>query len=204
MQSTKPYLIRALHEWCIDQGFTPYLAVVVDAMTRAPIEFIKNGEIVFNIGLDATNQLQLGNDEITFQGRFGGKIFPVIVPVTRVAGIYARENGEGMAFEVTESVPAAAPAVPGATVSPSVSPSVSPVVADSAIKSPKLFTVESEPGDKNEPGEKNSPLVSATVVENTENKASEISTEASVDASAQAAAATPTATPNRPALTRIK
>ena len=204
MQSTKPYLIRALHEWCIDQGFTPYLAVVVDAMTRAPIEFIKNGEIVFNIGLDATNQLQLGNDEITFQGRFGGKIFPVIVPVTRVAGIYARENGEGMAFEVTESVPAAAPAVPGVTVSPpSVSPSVSPVVADSAIKSPKLFTVESEPRDKNEPGKKN-PLVSATVVGSTENKASDISTEASVDASAQAAAATPTATPNRPALTRIK
>lgn len=200
MQSTKPYLIRALHEWCIDQGFTPYLAVVVDAMTRAPIEFIKNGEIVFNIGLDATNQLQLGNDEITFQGRFGGKIFPVIVPVTRVAGIYARENGEGMAFEVTESVPAAAPAVPCVTVSPpSVSPSVSPVVADSAIKSPKLFTVESEPRDKNEPGKKN-PLVSATVVENTENKASDISTEASVDAPAQASAATP----NRPALTRIK
>jgi len=200
MQSTKPYLIRALHEWCIDQGFTPYLAVVVDAMTRAPIEFIKNGEIVFNIGLDATNQLQLGNDEITFQGRFGGKIFPVIVPVTRVAGIYARENGEGMAFEVTESVPASAPAVPCVTVSPpSVSPSVSPVVADSAIKSPKLFTVESEPRDKNEPGEKN-PLVSATVVGSTENKASDISTEASVDTSAQASAATP----NRPALTRIK
>lgn len=200
MQSTKPYLIRALHEWCIDQGFTPYLAVVVDAMTRAPIEFIKNGEIVFNIGLDATNQLQLGNDEITFQGRFGGKIFPVIVPVTRVAGIYARENGEGMAFEVTESVPAAAPAVPCVTVSPpSVSPSVSPVVADSAIKSPKLFTVESDPRDKNEPRDKK-PLVSATVVGSTENKASDISTEASVDASAQAAAATP----NRPALTRIK
>lgn len=104
MQSTKPYLIRALHEWCIDQGFTPYLSVVVDAMTRAPAEFIKNGEIVFNIGLDATNQLQLGNDEISFQGRFGGKVFPVSVPVNRVAAIYARESSEGMAFEVTESV----------------------------------------------------------------------------------------------------
>ncbi|HEY8857332.1 MAG TPA: ClpXP protease specificity-enhancing factor [Rugosibacter sp.] len=104
MQSTKPYLIRALHEWCIDQGFTPYLSVVVDAMTRAPAEFIKNGEIVFNIGLDATNQLQLGNDEITFQGRFSGKVFPVVVPVARVAAIYARESNEGMAFEITESV----------------------------------------------------------------------------------------------------
>jgi len=106
MQSTKPYLIRALHEWCIDQGFTPYLLVVVDTMTRAPAEFIKNGEIVFNIGLEATNQLRLGNDEITFQGRFNGKVFPVVVPVARVAAIYARENSEGMAFEVTESVPA--------------------------------------------------------------------------------------------------
>lgn len=112
MQSTKPYLIRALHEWCIDQGFTPYLSVVVDAMTRAPTEFIKNGEIVFNIGLDATNQLQLGNDEITFQGRFSGKVFPVIVPVARVAAIYARESNEGMAFEVTESVSSALPAAP--------------------------------------------------------------------------------------------
>ena len=104
MKSTKPYLIRAIHEWCADQGFTPYLAVKEDAMTRVPREFVKDGEIVLNVGAEATHQLQLGNEEITFQARFGGRAFPVVVPIERVAAIYASENGEGMAFEVTEKV----------------------------------------------------------------------------------------------------
>jgi stringent starvation protein B len=98
MKSTKPYLIRAIHEWCADQGFTPYLSVKVDASTRVPREFVKNGEIVLNVGLEATHQLSMGNEEITFQARFGGKAFPVVVPIERVAAIYASENGEGMAF----------------------------------------------------------------------------------------------------------
>lgn len=103
MQSTKPYFIRALHEWCVDQGFTPYLAVAVDETTRVPMEFVKNGEIVFNVGLEATNQFLIDNDTITFQGRFNGKVFPVLIPIGRVSAIYARENSEGMAFEITES-----------------------------------------------------------------------------------------------------
>ncbi len=107
MQSTKPYFLRALHEWCIDQGYTPYLAVVVDEMTRVPMEHVKNGEIVFNVGLEATHQLSIGNESITFQGRFSGKVFPVLVPIARVSAIYARENGEGMSFEVTASAPEA-------------------------------------------------------------------------------------------------
>ena len=102
MISTKPYLIRAIHEWCIDAGFTPYLAVTVDAFTRVPREFVKDGQIVLNVGFDATSQLQLGNEEISFQARFGGKAFPVFVPIDRVSGIYARENGQGMAFEISE------------------------------------------------------------------------------------------------------
>jgi stringent starvation protein B len=97
--STKPYLIRAIHEWCTDQGFTPYLAVVVDAHTRVPREFVQDGQIVLNVGLDATGQLQLGNEEISFQARFNGVAFPVHVPIRAVAAIYARENGQGMAFE---------------------------------------------------------------------------------------------------------
>jgi len=101
MKSTKPYLIRAIHEWCADQGFTAYLAVKVDATTRVPREFVKDGEIVLNVGLEATHQLLMGNEEITFQARFGGRAFPVVVPIERVAAIYASENGEGMAFEVT-------------------------------------------------------------------------------------------------------
>ena len=103
MQSTKPYLIRAIHEWCVDEGFTPYLSVAVDLTSRVPLEFVRDGEIVLNVGLDATHQLNLGNDEITFQARFGGKAFPVKVPIARVQAIYARENGQGMAFEVSET-----------------------------------------------------------------------------------------------------
>lgn len=105
LPSTKPYLIRAIHEWCADQGFTPYLAVKVDATTRVPREFVKDGEIVLNVGLEATHQLLIGNEQVTFQARFGGRAFPVVVPIERVAAIYASENGEGMAFEVTETAP---------------------------------------------------------------------------------------------------
>lgn len=108
MLSTKPYLIRAIHEWCTDQGFTPYLAVAVDATTRVPREFVKDGQIVLNVGQEATHQLLLGNEEVTFQARFGGRAFPVVVPVERVSAIYASENGEGMAFEVTERAVVAA------------------------------------------------------------------------------------------------
>jgi len=122
MQSTKPYLIRAIHEWCADQGFTPYLAVKIDAMTRVPREFVKDGEIVLNVGLEATHQLQLGNEEITFQARFNGKPFPVVVPINRVAAIYARDNGEGMAFEVTDSEPLGDDAADSVTAVPSGSP----------------------------------------------------------------------------------
>jgi stringent starvation protein B len=103
MQSTKPYLIRAIHEWCLDQGFTPYLAVSVDATTRVPREFVKDGEIVLNVGADATHQMNLGNDEINFQARFNGRPYPVVVPIERVMAIYARENGQGMAFEVGDA-----------------------------------------------------------------------------------------------------
>lgn len=102
MISTKPYMIRAIHEWCVDQGFTPYLSVAVDARTRVPREFVKNGEIVLNVGPEATQALILGNEEVTFQARFSGRAYPVVVPIERVVAIYARENGEGMAFQVEE------------------------------------------------------------------------------------------------------
>lgn len=102
MVSTKPYLIRAIYEWCADQGFTPYLAVAVDARTRVPRAFVRDGRIVLNISAEATHQLVLGNEEITFQTRFNGTPYPVVVPVDAVLAIYARENGQGMAFEVAE------------------------------------------------------------------------------------------------------
>jgi stringent starvation protein B len=107
--STKPYLIRAIHQWCTDAGYTPYIAVVADETVRVPREFVKNGEIVLNISPLATNRLQLGNDAIEFQARFGGVAREVYVPMDRVLAVYARENGQGMAFEVArDAAPAGA------------------------------------------------------------------------------------------------
>jgi stringent starvation protein B len=97
---TKPYLIRALYEWCVDSGHTPYLAVTVNASTRVPKEFVKNGEIVLNIGAAAVHKLAMGNESIEFAARFNGVSRDISVPMEAVAGIYARETGQGMAFEV--------------------------------------------------------------------------------------------------------
>lgn len=100
--STKPYLLRAIYEWCTDNGYTPYLAVMVDAHTRVPREFVKNGEIVLNISFTATSGLKMENDFIHFHARFGGVAREISVPVENVVAIYARENGQGMAFEVSQ------------------------------------------------------------------------------------------------------
>ncbi len=102
--STKPYLIRALHQWCTDFGFTPFLAVFVDERVEVPIEFVKNNEIVLNISPEACHQLHIENDWISFQARFGGVPKKVLVPVTHVLAIYARENGQGMSFPLTQKL----------------------------------------------------------------------------------------------------
>jgi len=96
--STKAYLIRAIHEWCVDNGFTPYIAVQVDARTRVPPQHVRDGQIVLNIAPYATGGLSMGNDVITCQARFGGVAQSLYVPVSQVLAIYARENGQGMAF----------------------------------------------------------------------------------------------------------
>jgi stringent starvation protein B len=98
--STRPYLLRALHDWCIDNGFTPYIAVYVDSTVQVPLEYVKNNEIVLNVGIEATSGLKLGNEFIEFKARFGGSAREIVVPVGHVVAIYARENGQGMAFPV--------------------------------------------------------------------------------------------------------
>lgn len=99
LPSTKPYLIRAIHEWCCDNGFTPYISVVVDERVRVPREFVRDGQIVLNVGYEATAHLQIANDGITFQARFGGVARDIAIPLGNVTAIYAKENGSGMAFE---------------------------------------------------------------------------------------------------------
>jgi len=102
LPSTRPYLIRAIHEWCCDNGFTPYIAVAVDQWVQVPREFVKDGEIVLNTSYDATGNLRLGNDCIEFKARFSGVAREIRVPVDHVLAIYARENGQGMAFPPPE------------------------------------------------------------------------------------------------------
>jgi len=96
--SNKPYLIRALHQWCSDNGFAPFMAVFVDSGVEVPMEFVKNDEIVLNLSTEACHQLQIENDYISFQARFGGVPRKILVPITHVLAIYARENGQGMSF----------------------------------------------------------------------------------------------------------
>jgi stringent starvation protein B len=108
--STRPYLIRALYDWCTDNGFTPYVAVAVDDSVQVPREYVKNNEIVMNISFDATSSLQLGNDFIEFKARFAGSAREIIVPISHVIAIYARENGQGMAFPMGAASVLAGPA----------------------------------------------------------------------------------------------
>lgn len=131
--STRPYLIRALHDWCTDNGFTPYLAVFVDASVRVPMEYVKNREIVLNVSFEATSGLQLGNEHIEFRARFGGVARDIFVPIDHVVAIYARENGQGMAFPLPPEIQAAAaePVAlpePGSAPASASAPAVAPVI----------------------------------------------------------------------------
>jgi len=96
--SNKPYLVRALYEWCADSGLTPYLSVRVNERTRVPVEYVKNGEIILNISQDATRNLTLGNDLIQFSTRFNGVSRELSIPMETVNGIFAKENGQGLFF----------------------------------------------------------------------------------------------------------
>jgi len=97
-RSTKPYLVRAIHEWCSDSNLTPYLSVKVDADTRVPQEYVRDGEIVLNVSYDAVHKLTIGNDVVQFAARFNGVSRECSIPMSAVAGIFARENGQGMFF----------------------------------------------------------------------------------------------------------
>ncbi|SOY51749.1 ClpXP protease specificity-enhancing factor [Cupriavidus taiwanensis] len=141
--STKPYLIRAIYEWCTDNGFTPYIAVFVDASTNVPREFVKNNEIVLNVSFDATSGLDMGNEWITFSARFGGVSRKIDVPVENVLAIYARENGQGMAFPVERSLPETQAATERENNPP---PKLAPVEAETPAT-----TSDTGPGDDDTP-----------------------------------------------------
>ena len=148
--STRPYLIRALHDWCTDNRFTPYIAVLVDAQVRVPIEYVKNHEIVLNVGFEATTALKIGNDTIEFKARFGGASREIVVPVDHVIAIYARENGQGMAF----------PAPPNAENSKIPSPGEAASPTATLLRGPRLASSDKKSGDSvrgAQPGETDPP-----------------------------------------------
>lgn len=100
MKSSRPYLVRALYEWIVDNNCTPYILVdATQAGTQVPRQHVQNGQIVLNISPTAVAALHVANDELTCSARFGGVAMQVIVPMNALLGIYARENGQGMVFE---------------------------------------------------------------------------------------------------------
>lgn len=115
--STKPYLIRAIYDWCSDSALTPYLAVKVNEQTRVPKAYVKDGEIVINLGMDAVRNLHIGNEEITCGGRFGGVSHGLVVPIVAVIGIFAKETGQGLVFQGNDSIPSL-PTDSGSAASP--------------------------------------------------------------------------------------
>ena len=137
--STKPYLLRALYEWCTDNGYTPHIAVRVDNQTRVPRQFVRDNEIVLNISFEATSQLQMGNEWIEFSARFSGKSHKIEVQVANVLAIYARENGQGMAFPVEPAT--AGGEAPGAGAG---KPAVSEVPAAASVTEPEAATADAD------------------------------------------------------------
>ena len=97
---TKPYLLRALYEWCVDNGYTAHLAVKVDSRSQVPSEYVRNGEITLNVAPSAVHKLQMGNELIEFSARFAGVARQISVPVAGVYALYARETGHGMTFDI--------------------------------------------------------------------------------------------------------
>ena len=105
MNSSRPYLLRALYEWIVDNGCTPH--IIVDATldgVEVPLQYVKDGQIVLNLSPSAVIELQLADDCVSFNGRFGGRPTDVFIPMHAILGVYARENGQGMAFEPEEDL----------------------------------------------------------------------------------------------------
>jgi len=162
--STRPYLIRALYEWCTDNGLTPYVAVRVDDSVQVPREYVKDGEIVLNISFDATSALQLGNDFIEFKARFGGKPREILVPVGRVIAIYARENGQGMAFPPPVDVlggqtgaSAVIEPVPSSQAQPVAAPTAAPPAGSAGSDDRVVQLVAADDGRKEDGGSDDAP-----------------------------------------------
>ena len=153
--STRPYLIRALYEWCTDNGFTPYVAVAADDSVQVPREYVKDGEIVLNISFDATSSLKLGNEFIEFKARFAGTPREIMVPVGQVLAIFARENGQGMAFPRTS--PKATNLLAGGSVTSNIAASETATRAVAPDAERRVVPLSSVDGDRRQSTPQNEP-----------------------------------------------
>ena len=135
--ATKPYLLRALYEWCVDNGYTPHVAVKVDSKTQVPSEYVKNGEITLNVAPSAVHKLQMGNELIEFSARFAGVARQISVPVANVYAVYARETGHGMTFDVDAAKPATQAVAEAVPAAPKEALPALPAPANSAGEPPK-------------------------------------------------------------------
>ena len=105
MNSSRPYLIRALYEWIVDNDCTPHMLVNAEyPSVRVPQGFASDGQIVLNVSPSAVRNLHMDNEAVSFEGRFGGVPHTLYVPVAAILGIYARENGQGMVFDLEPSM----------------------------------------------------------------------------------------------------
>lgn len=134
--ATKPYLLRALYEWCVDNGYTPHLAVKVDSRTQVPAEYVRNGEITLNVAPSAVHKLQMGNELIEFSARFAGVARQISVPVASVFALYARETGHGMTFDVDPARPATQAVAEGEPAAPQDAPAALPAPSNEPPKKP--------------------------------------------------------------------
>jgi stringent starvation protein B len=149
--STRPYLLRALHDWCTDNGFTPYVAVHVDASVQVPMEYVKNNEIVLNVSFEATSGLKLGNEFIEFKARFGGVTREIVVPIDHVVAIYARENGQGMAFPMPTAAGAPATGAADAAVPATTAPRGLRLASSEPEAAPAEGSSDTPPPDEPQP-----------------------------------------------------
>jgi stringent starvation protein B len=138
---TKPYILRALYEWCVDNGYTPHLAVKVDSHVQVPSEYVKGGEITLNISPTAVHKLQMGNEQIEFSARFGGVARQISVPIVSVHALYARETGQGMTFDLEPAKPAVQASAEPTKPAPSALPAPSDPKKPSGGK-PRLTRVK--------------------------------------------------------------
>jgi len=134
--ATKPYLLRALYEWCVDNGYTPHVAVKVDSRTQVPSEYVKNGEITLNVAPSAVHKLQLGNELIEFSARFAGVARQISVPIANVYAIYARETGHGMTFDVDAAKPATQAVAEAEPAAPKEPPAALPAPSNASATTP--------------------------------------------------------------------